>query len=318
MCYSAMCKQQYREYVRRFGAKVDLETFAKLYGFKQSGLYIPTAKAMDDSFASAEGPAELGIKAHVAEFRQQQREKLAENLQAQRMRLVGANFALQTKVTKKAQNDQRIATNNVARLEEKLADLDRVDERSSDSRIYPGYYAPLMIWENGQRIVKPMRYLLRPAGMPVNFDTKYPGCYNARRDKLQGFWKDQFGHTHGILLVSRFYENVQKHDFEQRRLEPDEKPQNLVVEFRPQDGETLAIACLWSRWTKPGEEDLLSFAIIMDEPPPEVVAAGHDRCMIAIKEQYIDQWLEPGGDWARYQAILDDRVPLTYVYRPAG
>ncbi len=37
---------------------------------------------------------------------------------------------------------------------------------------------------------------------------KYPGTYNARRDNLQGFWKGQFGHTHGLIVVNAFYENV--------------------------------------------------------------------------------------------------------------
>ncbi len=48
------------------------------------------------------------------------------------------------------------------------------------------------------------------------------------------------------------------------------------------------VACLWSHWTAPGKEDLFSFALITDEPPTEVLAAGHDRCIIPIKQEKVD------------------------------
>jgi hypothetical protein len=35
-------------------------------------------------------------------------------------------------------------------------------------------------------------------------------------------------------------------------------------------------------------EDLWSFAAITDEPPQEVAAAGHDRCIIPIKEEHLN------------------------------
>jgi hypothetical protein len=53
-----------------------------------------------------------------------------------------------------------------------------------------------------------MRYQCRPAGKPAFYDTKYPGTYNARRDNLEGFWKGLFGYTHGLMLVSAFYEKI--------------------------------------------------------------------------------------------------------------
>jgi hypothetical protein len=33
--------------------------------------------------------------------------------------------------------------------------------------------------EDGQRVVKPMRYQCRIAGKPATYDVKYPGTYNA-------------------------------------------------------------------------------------------------------------------------------------------
>ena len=47
-------------------------------------------------------------------------------------------------------------------------------------------------------------------------------------------------------------------------------------------------ACPWSRWSAPGKPDLLSFAAITNEPPPEVAAAGHERCIVPIKPENLD------------------------------
>ena len=138
-----------------------------------------------------------------------------------------------------------------------------------------------------------MRYQCRPAGKPAFYDSKYPGTYNARRNNLEGFWKGQFGHTHGIMVVSAFYENVARHTAEGRELAPGETEENVVLEFRPRPAHDMLVACLWSHWVDPAgkEPDLLSFAAITDDPEPEVAAAGHDRTIINIKPGRVGSYL---------------------------
>ena len=83
----------------------------------------------------------------------------------------------------------------------------------------------------------------------------------------------------------------------------------------------MLVACLWSRWEPPagsGSDPLLSFAAITDEPPPEVAAAGHDRCIIPVKPAHLDAWLRPSGDLAESYAILDDRARPYYEHRMAA
>jgi putative SOS response-associated peptidase YedK len=81
----------------------------------------------------------------------------------------------------------------------------------------------------------------------------------------------------------------------------------------------MLVACLWSRWVGSGGEELLSFAAITDEPPSEVAAAGHDRCIVPIKPSNIDAWLKPQrGDLASLYAILDDRERPYYEHRLAA
>jgi len=63
----------------------------------------------------------------------------------------------------------------------------------------------------------------------------------------------------------------------------------------------------------------ISFAAITDEPPPEVAAAGHDRCIIPIKPEHIDAWLNPDPhNLAAQYAILDDRERPYYEHRMAA
>jgi putative SOS response-associated peptidase YedK len=161
-------------------------------------------------------------------------------------------------------------------------------------------------------------YRCRRAGWPAEFDDDYPGCYSARRDNLEKFWRKQFGYSHGIMVVNAFYENVSQHKMEHRELVAGEKEKNVVLEFNPTPTQDMLIACLWSHWWGDGEPDLLSFAAITDEPPAEVAAAGHDRCITPIKLENVDAWLNPSADLAVMHAILDDRARPYYEHRMAA
>jgi putative SOS response-associated peptidase YedK len=276
-------------------------------------------KAMEDAFADPQTDAEREIKGLIDAFKAEQATKFEQELFKQRKRLADAERTLQTKTTKAATESQRIAGEKIESTMRRLADLRRTEARDSDSRIFPGTYAPVMVWEDGKRVIKPMRYQCRPAGKPAFYDVKYPGTYNARRDNLEGFWKGQFGHTHGIMIVNAFYENVNLHKAEGRELADGEAVQNLVLEFRPRPTQDMLVACLWSKWTGAGEPDLLSFAAITDEPPEEVAAAGHDRCIVPIRPENIDAWLNPNPkNLAALYAILDDRERPYYEHRMAA
>ncbi|WMY07275.1 SOS response-associated peptidase family protein [Paraburkholderia phenoliruptrix] len=320
MCYSAQIQADYHKFVRTFGALMDIDEFARLFFERAEGINkAKVPKAMEDAFAAPETDAEQRIKAFIDQFNSDQTSKLEQDLFKQRKRLADAERTLLTKVTKAATESQRIATDKIAWTRGKLDDIQRNEPKPRDSRIFPGHYAPVMVVENGRLVVKPMRYQCRIAGKPASYDVKYPGTYNARRDNLEGFWKPCFGYTHGVILVDVFYENVSKAKFEGTLSETHEKDENIVLEFRPSNGQLMLVACLWSRWTAPGEPDLVSFAAITDEPPPEVAAAGHDRCIVAIKPENVDAWLNPdASDLEASYAILDDSDRPFYEHRLAA
>ncbi len=319
MCFSAEAWTDYREYVRKFGAIIDIAEFVTLYGDRGRDKKIKTTKAMDAAFADPKSALERQIKALIVGYNEQQASKLEQDLFKQKKRLADAERTLQTKTTKKAQEDQRIATNKIEWAKGKLADLKRTKLKPKDSRIFPGVYAPVMVMEDGKRVIKPMRYQCRPEGKPASYDHRYPGTYNARRDNLDGFWKGQFGYSHGIMVVTSFYENVSRNAAEGRELGPGEEEENVVLQFKPEPEQEMLVACLWSHWTGKDGPDLLSFAAITDEPPAEVAAAGHDRCIIPIKPENLDAWLDPDPtDLAAQYAVLDDRSRPYYEHRMAA
>lgn len=319
MCYSAQIEQDYRAYVRRWGAEVDLAEFERLYWRRSEGGRIRTPKAMDAAFATPASAEEYRIREAIAVFSEREALRLEQELFAQRKRLADAERSLTLKHTKSAAESRRIATAKIATLRAQLADLARREPEPRDARIFPGWYAPVLVREHGHLVVKPMRYGCRPAGVPTDWDRRYPGTFNARRDKLATSWKRLFGRRHGLAIVSAFYENVPRHRCEGRVLGAGEVEESVVLEFRPEDGSEMLVACLWSPWQGAGEPDLLSFAAITDEPPPEVAAAGHDRCLIPLKPVNVAAWLDPDPfDTAATQALLEDRERPYYAHRLAA
>nr|WP_275920366.1 hypothetical protein [Burkholderia semiarida] len=75
-----------------------------------------------------------------------------------------AEKELATKITKKASEDVRIATNKIDAATRGLDELRRQDLQERDSRIFPGWYAPVLIELGGKRLVVPMRYRCRIPG----------------------------------------------------------------------------------------------------------------------------------------------------------
>lgn len=318
MCFSAVVQQNLDLLARQHKARVDTELFENLFARRAAGADIKLAKSLEANFLNPQNAAAERIAQHIAAYQTATASKWQIELFKQKARLADAERKLKARATQIAQDDQRIATNKIAWLRAKLADLKRTEPNNNDTRIFPFWYAPVIVSEAGEHVIKPMRYHCRPSGKPASIDSRYPGLYNARRDNLEGFWKNQFSQHHAYCVVQSFYENVALHDFEKRALRPGEKPQNLVLHFNPQPASDMLVALLWDSWQKPGASALLSFAAITDDPPPEVAATGYNRCIIPLKPQNLSAWLTPGTDKAVLYQLLDDRERPYYAHELAA
>jgi putative SOS response-associated peptidase YedK len=348
MCYSAQVIQMARKLSRQLGIRLDYDEVEKLFfrrlddpslnisrGFeanfdndryplsqdvttdevrkaarsRASGLPSPGEGTDARATRPTENNQERRIKGAIAEHRSRVASKMEKDLFTQKTRLVNAERSLKEKETKKAREDVRIATTKIDTLSAKLSRLRSSEPSEEDNRIFPFVYAGVIVKKDGQNLLTPMRYHCRPAGKRASIDRQFPGLYNARRDNLEKFWGEQFGTHHALLVVESFYENVKRHTMEHRELLAGEQEQNVVLQFKPEPAQTMYIACLWSHWTDPKEPDLRGFAAITDEPPAEVAAAGHDRCIINLKPEHVEAWLTPQNhSTAELQAMLSDRA----------
>lgn len=215
----------------------------------------------------------------------------------------------------------------VSELWRQLYETQRVDPKKTkfianrDDRIYPMYYAPIIYKKDNELVIEPMRYSTF-SPLPMR---KYTS-YNARRDNLTSpFWADAFGKNHGFIVIKAFYEWVAvknlikagvvkleqiKEEFrkksEERKKQLLEKGKkyyptknelqeaifkDIIIEFKPEKNEDLLVPVIFN--SDPAKENpFKGFAIITDEPTPEIKAAGHDRCPIILAYDAIKQWLK--------------------------
>jgi putative SOS response-associated peptidase YedK len=312
MCYSAQVIQMARKLSRQLGIRFDYDEVEKLFFRRLDDPSLMVSRGFEANFDDAATDQERRIKQAIDEHRSRVSVKMEKDLFTQKTRLVNAQRSLNEKETKKAREDVRIATGKIETLSAKLSQLRTSEPNEEDNRIFPFVHAGVIVRKDGQNLLTPMRYHCRPAGKPAFYDRKFPGLYNARRDNLEKFWGEQFGAHHAIMVVESFYENVKRHTMEHRGLHAGEVEENVVLQFKPEPAQTMYIACLWSHWTDPKEPDLRGFAAITDEPPADIAAAGHDRCIINLKPEHLEAWLSPQGrSREELQAILSDRaVPV--------
>ena len=321
MCYSALVRQNLTWLAKRYGAEIAWELFEELYRRRLGGEGIQLSRSLDVSVLQMQDPQAARSQALIEQYRSHRATEWEQELFKQRARLADAQHKLSTKLTKTAQEEERKASKNIADLTHRLTHLRNIDAAPADTRIFSKYYAPVIAYEGDQLLIRPMRYLCRPRGMPASVDRDYPGTYNARRDNLEGnYWRGLFSQSHGIIVMEGFFEWVDQHRYEGRALQAGEKSKRVELKFNPSGtvATPMTVACLWSHWQSPSEPDLYSFAAITDEPPAEVAQAGHDRCVVVLKDEHVREWLSPHTvSTERLQQMMDDHNrPISNIGSP--
>lgn len=319
MCYSAMVKQDVKELGMSFHARIDYDLILEMLERRMKDDSIKLTKAFEASFANPENKKEEAINRLILDYRKFKISELESEAFKQKKRLAEAERVLKIKETKKALEDKRISSNKIEWVLKKIGDLKRDRLVSADSRIFPMTFAPIVLFENGEAVIKLARYHCRPNGKSASIDRALNGLYNARRDNLGNqIWKNLFGKKHAFFVVESFYENVAKSDYQNKKLKEGEKDENLVLHFTPDNGE-MYVACLYDSWDDKGKDIFYSFAALTGDPTPEIAETGHERLIIALKPENIEEWLRPEGQpLEALYAILDDAESLKYAHELAG
>jgi putative SOS response-associated peptidase YedK len=306
MCYSAMIEASVRDLSFRYQARVDVAAFIELFGEQEQTGKLKLLKGFE-SFVDGEAPETArSFRNRMARWKARQRESLLEELSSQEVRLTRAQERQVRGESKTVLNEIRIAGNKINQIRARIEELERPLPLSGE-RIFPGVFAPLIVWQNEERWIRPFRYRLRPAGEPESFDKKFDGTYNIRRDRLKEvrWWRDLYGSHHGVLVMRSFFEHVSSPDGSSR-----------ILEFREEREFDLLVPCLFDR-NDEGSKPLDSFGLITDDPNPEVLAAGHDRTPLFIRPESLSQWLdtESAGSVREFDRILGDPLPTRFIHR---
>jgi putative SOS response-associated peptidase YedK len=169
---------------------------------------------------------------------------------------------------------------------------------------FPWMLAPVMVREQGRRIVKMMRF-----GMVPYWDKgiEKPGkpMYNARSETAAE--KREFAQSYRerrlLVPLDRFYEWVVR----------DGMKNKMRIRLEPRDGKHLMAAGLWHRWTSPAMETFEAFTILTGTPPRTILEAGHDRCPLFLMESAWDAWMEEGEkDPQELRKILKQIEPVDW------
>jgi putative SOS response-associated peptidase YedK len=121
------------------------------------------------------------------------------------------------------------------------------------------------------------------------------------------------------MVIRRFFENVPV----ERYLENNKLPQelkdreNIVICFEPENTEFMYVPFLWDTWEKRGQPQLLSAALITDDPAPEIQEVGHDRTPVFLKESAIESWLQAESLDEALAALASRETPY-YAHRLLG
>jgi putative SOS response-associated peptidase YedK len=196
-------------------------------------------------------------------------------------------------------------------------------------RIFQGRFARVVHFDaHGCLVASHMRYgAFPPAGVRADANLT---TFNARRDNLRSpFWSSSYGKGHGVVLLEGFFEWVTVKDllaagrvtlaeveteFERQREDrrarveaagklyrptktelTDARFRKTVIQFRPLGRTEGLVAPVIFNTGDLGGERVSAFALVTDDPPDEVRAAGHDRCPVFLSEQAWPAWLVPKG-----------------------
>jgi putative SOS response-associated peptidase YedK len=308
MCYSAMIEADLRTLERRFGAQVDWDNFEEAFDIRSTypGAMIPSGI---DSYLiqSAETPQQKRLAKMAKAHYQEEIDKFSKKLKKFEQDVKDLEIKIKNGSKAKGLEEKlEKRRETVEWHKEKISYYEKIEEQGAP-RVFPNFYAPVIIKEKNQHLIRLMRYHLCPKNGKELTPFQY-NLFNARKDRLldSRTWKPIFGKQHAIFPFYRFYESVEG-----------EKGEAKIIYFEPDNKELMWSAAIFEKSQKE-EKTLWSFAAITDEPPPEVAATGHDRCPVFIAEDHFQQWLSPEKTSAtELLLLLDSRVPTVYKHQAA-
>lgn len=166
--------------------------------------------------------------------------------------------------------------------------------------IAPTQMAPVVIVQDGEVLLKPMRWGLIPFW--AKDEAIGNRMINARAETVRDkpAFRTPFKRRRCLVVADSLYEWQKRADSKTKQ------PMRILL----RDESVFGFAGLWDRWTAPDGSDVETFTIITGEPN-ELVAPIHDRMAVILPPDSHQQWLDP-----EFQDI-EKLVPLLRPYPAA-
>ena len=185
-------------------------------------------------------------------------------------------------------------TGDLAELEKLVRFICKVVDFKPRYNLAPRQHAPVLVWENGQPTLKPMRWGLIPPW--AKDETIGDKLTNARADTIteKPSYSKPFEKQRCLIPADGFYE--------WQTTATGKQP----FRFTMKGGGFFCMAGLWEKWHRPHREGELgiddtgpsidqtveTFTIITTEPNP-MVAAVHNRMPVILGPEHYQWWLQP-------------------------
>lgn len=313
--YSASVWADPQLYALRFDAVVRRESFLESFRRRSNGERIVFPIEVEQAFLETRDPELEAIRDLLLGHRLAQIQAADREIASQSARLEDAKQRLANKPAKGAGHSQRMATQKIEAARRRKDFLTQGPAQWHVGRMFPGSHVPVLTMENGQLVVRSMRYQCRPSQIERRMEPLLETAHHARRDSLESRWRGEFGFTHGVIAAESFFESIALHRLEGRQLAPGENLATMELEFIPSPRQTMFVACVWSHWQRPGQPDLRCFASVVDRAPVEIRATGQEWCPVFLEQEQVAAWLNPDpANLPASQALLDDRPDVRFEF----
>jgi hypothetical protein len=96
----------------------------------------------------------------------------------------------------------------------------------------------------------------------------------------------------------------------------DPRFRQIIIEFKPEVSDDLLVPVIFSEQMFPNGEVDRGFAIVTDDPLPEISAAGHDRSPVFLEPSAIQEWLHFQGKSSRQlDGLLTKKQNVIFKFR---
>jgi putative SOS response-associated peptidase YedK len=149
--------------------------------------------------------------------------------------------------------------------------------------IAPSQPVPILLRDGALRMARARWGLVPPwAGDPRAGNR----MINARRESLASkpSFRDSFRYRRCLVIADGFYEWLKREN----------PPAKIPHYIRLRSGSPFTFAGLWSVWTSPAREEVLSCTIVTS-PPNDLVARIHDRMPVILPPGSRERWIDPEG-----------------------